>query len=96
MKSIALALFALTLPAVAAAGDFRFDYSPQQLATPDGVKALHAKLEMDVNRYCREQFITLNQRGTAECTRELLEKTVQQIGNARLAEYQQDRALRSS
>jgi UrcA family protein len=95
MKIPALVL-ALMLPASAMAGDFRFDYSPEYLATPEGVQTLHGKLEIAAKAYCRDQFITLNVRGVSECSKALIEQTVQQIGNARLADYQAVRTQRSS
>jgi len=96
MKYFALTLLALSLPATALAGDFRFVYSPQYLATSDGVKDLHRELEYAVNRYCRNQFITLNVVGQKECSRALMEQTIERIGNAKLAAYQEARGDRSS
>jgi len=96
MKYFAMTLLVLSLPATALAGDFRFVYSPQYLSTPDGVEKLHSQLEYAVNRYCLKQFITLNVVGQQECSRELMEQTIERIGNARLAAYQEARRERSS
>lgn len=96
MKHVALIVFALSFPAAAMAGDFRFAYSPQALSSPEGVEKLHSKLEMAANRYCRDRYITLNMRGVEQCSRELVDQTVDRIGNARLAAFQAGRSDRSS
>lgn len=96
MKYFAIVLFSVSLPATAMAGDFRFHYSPEQLTASGGVEQLHSKLEIAANRYCREQYITLNVRGQQECSRTLMEQTIERIGNAQLAAYQQSRSDRSS
>ncbi len=91
MKRLLVAAFVLPLSAAAAAsdGDFRFDYSPQNLATPEGVQKLHANLATAVNAYCRDQFITLSVHKAQACSRSLMEQTVKQIGDARLADLQE-------
>lgn len=96
MKHCAIVLFAFALPATAMAGDFRFHYASELLTAPGGVEQLHSKLKIDSNRYCREQYITLNVRGQQECSRALMEQTIERIGNAQLAAYQESRSDRSS
>lgn len=96
MKYFAMLLFAFALPATAAAGDFRFHYSPERLSSPDGVEQLHNQLQIAANRYCREQYITLNVRGQQDCSRALMKQTIERIGNAQLAAYQAGLGERSS
>ncbi len=96
MKTVPVFAVALFFSAAAAAGDFRFDYSPAQLGTPEGMEKLHNRLESAANRYCRGQFIGLNVRGVEQCSNEIMKETVERIGNARLAAYQEARSQRSS
>lgn len=96
MKHLVSAVLVMSFAAAASAGEFRFDYSPESLSTPEGVDRLHARLETAVNAYCRAQYITLNVHEAQKCSRSLMEQTVKQIGNARLAALQEDREQRSS
>lgn len=89
MQRFTLAVATLFFAAAASAGDFRFNYSPQNLATPEEVAKLHVKLEAATNSYCRSQYITLNVHETQKCSQNLMEQTVKQIGNARLADLQE-------
>ncbi len=96
MKTLPIFAVALFFSAAAAAGDFRFGYSPSQLATPEGLDKLHNRLESAANRYCRDQFIGLNVRGVKQCSEELVNEAVERIGNARLAAYQEAHSQRRS
>lgn len=56
MKKMVVAAFALVSSATAVAGDFKFNYSAEDLATPAEIQSLHARLERAAGEFCQRQY----------------------------------------
>jgi len=84
MKKFMVICVALLASPMAAAKDFRFTYTDGELLAPH---ELYVRLEQQVAHHCREINDIRNLRDIQICNENLLEITIEEIGNPRLTAF---------
>ena len=83
MKRIIVAVLAVAAAAPAMASDFRFSYSPGDLASADRVQRLHTRLERAADEFCRREHQGRIS-ATRLCQSALVEDAIRQIDSPQL------------
>jgi len=87
MKSIVIGAVCLAASPALMAKDFHFEYSQQDLMSPQQTQALHERLDQSASAYCRELHNLRNVRAIELCRQELVRITVEEVGHPTLTAY---------
>ena len=85
MKKLYLPLFVFLFSASAYATSDRFNYSVDDLATPESIQNLHMQVEKYARTFCNERSQTL--KSLQNCVRGVEQEIVEKIGDSGLTAY---------
>lgn len=56
MKRFAIVAASMLVASTAVAGQYSFEYSSEDLASPEAVASLHQRIDAEANKYCQREF----------------------------------------